>query len=88
MQKRTKPSIEFSEAEIVQITQLVHEFREANDPLRLIMDKLTVKRPKKHIIDKILELGLIQDRKELRKKKSRNANKCNFYISILFHTKC
>lgn len=51
------------------------------------MDKLTVKRPKKYIIDKILELGLVQDRKELREKKSRNANKCNIYFSILFQTK-
>lgn len=81
-QRRTKPSIEFSEAESVQITQLFHEFREASDPLCLIMDKLIVKRPKKHIIDKILELGLIQDRKELKKKKSRDNNKCNFLFLI------
>lgn len=51
------------------------------------MDKLAVKRPKKHILNKILELGLIQDRKELRKKKSRNANKCNYYFLFDFKQK-
>lgn len=84
-QRQTKPNREFSEAEIVQITQLVHEFRESSDPMSLIMDKLVIKRPKKHLIDKILELGLIRDRKELRKKKSKNADKCKFYF--LFHIK-
>ena len=32
------------------------------------MERLDVLRPKKRIIDKILELGLVQDRRELRKK--------------------
>lgn len=53
------------------------EFREASDPIHFIMNKLDVKRPKKHIIDKILELGLVKDRKELKKKKSKNTNICN-----------
>lgn len=46
------------------------------------MDKLDVKRPKKHIIDKILELGLVGNRKELGKKKSKKSNtsNCNFYF--------
>lgn len=77
-QKINKPNREFSEAEIVQITQLVQEFREAIDPIRCIMEKLEVKRPKKHIIDKIVELGLVGDRKELRKKRSKKTANCNF----------
>lgn len=35
------------------------------------MARLTVKRPKPRVIEKLLELGLIQDRKELRKKRAR-----------------
>lgn len=48
------------------------------------MEKLDVKRPKKHIIDKIVELRLVEDRKELRKKKTKNANKCNYYHYYYF----
>lgn len=57
----------------------MNEFRESNEPMRFIMDKLDVRRPKKHIINKILELGLVSDRKELRKKKSKNTNKSNYW---------
>lgn len=78
LQKKKTSSREFSEAEIVQITQLVIEFREASNPIRFIMDKLDVKRPKKHIIDKILELGLVGDKKELKRKISKNTKTCNY----------
>jgi len=53
------------------------------------MDKLDVKRPKKHVIAKILELGLVRDRKELRKKRSKNSNKCKpvflLYIRVFIN---
>ncbi|XP_050054655.1 protein timeless homolog isoform X3 [Aphis gossypii] len=74
--RKTKRMVrEFSEAEIVQITQIFQEFKDATCPINSIMNKLDVKRPKNHIIDKILELGLIRDRKELLKKKSKDSNK-------------
>uniref|UniRef100_A0A2S2NUZ1 Protein timeless n=1 Tax=Schizaphis graminum TaxID=13262 RepID=A0A2S2NUZ1_SCHGA len=74
--KKAKKIIrEFSEAEIVQITQLFQEFKDATYPINLIMKKLDVKRPRNHIIDKMLELGLIRDRKELMNKKPKNSNK-------------
>jgi len=84
---------EFSEAEIVQINQIFQEFKDATCPINSIMNKLDVKRPKNQIIDKMLELGLIRDRKELLKKKSKNSNKCtqrNYHYfknnkKILFH---
>lgn len=74
---RKAPKIirEFSEAEIVQMTQLFQEFKDASNPIHLIMNKLDVKRPRNHIIDKMLELGLVKDRDELRKKKPKNSNK-------------
>uniref|UniRef100_A0A2H8TU68 Protein timeless n=1 Tax=Melanaphis sacchari TaxID=742174 RepID=A0A2H8TU68_9HEMI len=74
--KKAKKKIrEFSEAEIVQITQLFHEFKDATYPMHSIMNKLDVKHPRNHIIDKILELGLITDRQELIKRKPKNSNK-------------
>lgn len=81
-QKHKRPVKEFSEAEIVQITQLVKESKETNDPIGFIMDKLEVKHPKKHIINKILELGLATDSKELRKKRSKNSNKRKSLFSL------
>jgi len=75
-QKAPKIIREFSEAEIVQMTQLFQEFKDASNPIHLIMNKLDVKRPRNHIIDKMLELGLAKDRDELRKKKPKNSNKC------------
>lgn len=72
------PAKEFSEVEIAQISQLVEVYREASNPMSFIMEKLDVKRPKKHIVDKILELGLVKDRKELRKKRYKNTNKSKF----------
>lgn len=75
IRKASKVIREFSEAEIVQITQLFQEFKDATNPINLIMKKLEVKRPRNHIIDKMLELDLIKDRNELRKKKpNKNQN--------------
>lgn len=75
-QKASKTLREFSEAEILQITQLFQEFKDATNPIYSIMKKLDVKHPRNHIIDKILELGLIKDRNELRNKNPKNSNKC------------
>lgn len=79
--------MEFSEAEIVQITQLVGEFRESAHPIRFIMDRLDVKRQRKLIINKILELGLVGDQKELQRKKSKNLKKCNMLFFFKFYFK-
>ena len=39
------------------------------DPLGCIIDRLKVRRPKQRVTEKLLEMGLIQDRKEVRKKR-------------------
>lgn len=41
-----------------------------SDPLGCIMDRLDVRRPKNRIVEKLLVMGLIQDKKQLRKKRS------------------
>jgi hypothetical protein len=43
------------------------------DPLGCIIDRLKVNRPKRRIIEKLLEMGLIQDRKELYKKRAKKS---------------
>lgn len=40
-----------------------------SDPMACIMGRISVHRPKKRIIDKLIELGLVHDRKQLYKKR-------------------
>ncbi|XP_017756744.1 PREDICTED: protein timeless homolog, partial [Eufriesea mexicana] len=65
---------EWSEDEVSQLTELWQELKDDDDPVDLIFNGLTIKRPKPKIKEKLLELGLAKDRKELRKKRSRKSN--------------
>ncbi|KAL3279151.1 hypothetical protein HHI36_016665 [Cryptolaemus montrouzieri] len=58
-----------------QLKELYEQFKDAMDPMGCIIDRLTVPRPKNRIIEKMLILGLIQDRKEVRKKRVKGARK-------------
>ncbi|XP_043268843.1 protein timeless homolog [Venturia canescens] len=69
---QNRPPKEWSEEEIAQLTELWEKVREDQDPVDTIHDALTVKRSKKAIKEKLLETGLANDRKELRKKRLRN----------------
>ncbi|KAH0946632.1 hypothetical protein HN011_005794 [Eciton burchellii] len=65
---------EWSEEEIAQLTELWTQLKDDDDPVDLIFTGLRIKRPKSKIKEKLLELGLAQDRKELRKKRARKSN--------------
>lgn len=52
-----------------EIKMLVEEYKNHNNPMAMIMDMKVIKRPKNKVIDKILEMGLVNDRSELKKKK-------------------
>lgn len=52
------------------------------DPVDLIFTGLRIKRPKPKIKEKLLELGLAQDRRELRKKRSRKSNQGEYTYSF------
>lgn len=58
------------------------------DPLGCIMPRLEIKRPKNRIVEKMLIMGLIQDRKELWKKRATKSNasgrKCK-YLFLCYH---
>ncbi|KZC14887.1 Protein timeless like protein [Dufourea novaeangliae] len=65
---------EWSEEEIAQLAELWELRKEDDDPVDMIYNGLTITRPKPKIKEKLLELGLVTDRKELRKKRSRKSN--------------
>ncbi|KAL0125370.1 hypothetical protein PUN28_004481 [Cardiocondyla obscurior] len=65
---------EWSEEEIAQLTELWTQLKDDDDPVDLIFTGLRIKRPKPKIKEKLLELGLARDRKELHKKRSRKSN--------------
>lgn len=60
----------WAEEEIDQLRNLFEEYKDAMDPINRILDHLTVKRPKARVIDKIMELGLCDDKKKLKKKRT------------------
>ncbi|XP_065170446.1 protein timeless homolog isoform X2 [Atheta coriaria] len=63
------PMKQWSEEEEEQLRELFAQFAEAMDPLTCIMERLNVRRTKNRIVEKCLELGLVTDKKELRKKR-------------------
>lgn len=54
----------------------------STDPVDLIFTGLRIKRSKPKIKEKLLELGLAQDRKELRKKRTRKSNQGEYTYSF------
>jgi hypothetical protein len=54
------------------------------DPLGCIVDRLKVHRPKHRIIEKLMEMGLIQDRKELWKKRAKKSKDNVFPGKLIF----
>ncbi|KAK9879043.1 hypothetical protein WA026_003849 [Henosepilachna vigintioctopunctata] len=58
-----------------QLIELYEQFKEAMDPLDCIMSRLDTPRQKNRIIEKLLVLGVIQDRKEVRKKRVKMGTK-------------
>ncbi|XP_037090859.1 uncharacterized protein LOC119111135 [Pollicipes pollicipes] len=64
------PPREWTEQEVAELTELWSRYRDAADPLSMIFDHLTVRRPKNRIRDKLLALGLATDKKQLYKKRA------------------
>ncbi|XP_045618399.2 protein timeless homolog [Procambarus clarkii] len=62
----------WTEEEEEELRMLFEENRDAMDIVGRIMDNLVVKRPKHRVIEKIMELGLVADRKALYKKRAKN----------------
>lgn len=65
----------WTEDEESHLQELFEQYRESDDPLGNIMNNLDVPRPKNRIVDKLLVMGVIQDKKEVRKKRARKGGK-------------
>uniref|UniRef100_A0A8C6UQN3 Timeless circadian clock n=1 Tax=Neogobius melanostomus TaxID=47308 RepID=A0A8C6UQN3_9GOBI len=63
----------WTEEQEEELQMLFEEFKDSDDVLGNIMAKITAKRSRARIVDKLLSLGLVSDRRELRKKRSRAA---------------
>nr|XP_061814353.1 protein timeless homolog [Nerophis lumbriciformis] len=56
-----------------ELQMLYEEYKDSDDVLGNILKKLTAKRSRARIVDKLLSMGLVSERRELYKKRSRNA---------------
>lgn len=56
-----------------ELRELFEQFREADDPLGSILGNLTITRSKNRVIEKLLVMGVIQDKSEIRKKRQRKS---------------
>ena len=61
----------WTEEEEEELRRLYQENKEAMDIVGRIMDGLTLRRPKHRVVEKMLELGIVEDRKALRKKRAK-----------------
>ncbi|XP_072308681.1 protein timeless homolog [Eucyclogobius newberryi] len=63
----------WTEEQEEELQMLFEEFKDSDDILGNIMKKTTAKRSRARVVDKLLSLGLVSDRRELHKKRSRGA---------------
>ncbi|KAH9640510.1 hypothetical protein HF086_018176 [Spodoptera exigua] len=80
---REKVPKTFTEEEDQMLTELWEQFKDApvvikggvlSDPMGVIMPRMPRKRQKRSFVDRLLELGMIQDKKECRKKRQKKSN--------------
>uniref|UniRef100_A0A6Q2XGH4 Timeless circadian clock n=1 Tax=Esox lucius TaxID=8010 RepID=A0A6Q2XGH4_ESOLU len=64
----------WTEEQEEELKMLFEEFRDSNDILGNILKKVTAKRSRARLVEKLLSLGLVSDRRELYKKRHRNPN--------------
>ncbi|XP_023688185.2 protein timeless homolog isoform X1 [Paramormyrops kingsleyae] len=63
----------WTEEQELELQTLFEEYRHSDDVLGNIMRRLTARRSRARVVDKLLSLGLVSERKELYKKRRRNA---------------
>ncbi|XP_037106889.1 protein timeless homolog [Syngnathus acus] len=63
----------WTEDQEVELQMLYEEYKDSDDVLGNIFKKLTAKRSRARVVDKLLSLGLVSERRELYKKRSRSA---------------
>ncbi|XP_068631515.1 protein timeless homolog [Battus philenor] len=68
-------SKEFTEEEDAMLTELWKEFGDSSDPMGEIISRMPRKRPRGSLVERLLHLDLIQDKKQCRKKKESKSKK-------------
>uniref|UniRef100_A0AAQ5ZUR6 Timeless circadian clock n=1 Tax=Amphiprion ocellaris TaxID=80972 RepID=A0AAQ5ZUR6_AMPOC len=63
----------WTEEQEEELQMLFEEYRDSDDVLGNILKKLTAKRSRARVVDKLLSMGLVSERRELYKKRSRSA---------------
>ncbi|KAM6474472.1 protein timeless homolog isoform 2-T5 [Liasis olivaceus] len=63
----------WTEDQELELRRLFEEFQDSDDILSNVMKHITAKRSKSRIIEKMLSMGLVSDRKELYKKRKRKS---------------
>ena len=86
--KPIRSKVQWSEEETEALTRLYNEFKEAFDPVARIREHLGTKKSSRQMIDKIMDLGLCDDRKKLKKSGGTRYDppKHNFSDVYLFFT--
>nr|XP_046168380.1 protein timeless homolog [Oncorhynchus gorbuscha]XP_046168381.1 protein timeless homolog [Oncorhynchus gorbuscha] len=64
----------WTEEQEEELQMLFEEFKDSDDVLGKILKKVTAKRSRARMVDKLLSMGLVSDRRELHKKRRRNPN--------------
>ncbi|XP_062323129.1 protein timeless homolog [Osmerus eperlanus] len=71
-QKKGTRIVLWTEQQEQELQMLFEEYRDSDDVLGNILKKLTAKRSRARLVEKLLSLGLVSDRRELYKKRRRN----------------
>ncbi|KAL0978263.1 hypothetical protein UPYG_G00168150 [Umbra pygmaea] len=73
-QRKGTGIILWTEEQEDELKMLFDEFRDSNDILGNILRKVTAKRSRARLVEKLLSMGLVSDRRQLYKKRQRNPN--------------
>ncbi|XP_040890183.1 protein timeless homolog [Toxotes jaculatrix] len=71
-QKKGTRIVLWTEEQEEELQMLFEEYRDSDDVLGNILKKLTAKRSRARVVDKLLSMGMVSERRELYKKRSRN----------------
>lgn len=76
LKERTREKVpkEFSEEEDQLLRDLWEQHKEVPDPMGVIIPRMPRKRQKRSYVDRLLELGVIRDKSECRKKRQKKSN--------------
>ncbi|XP_023279240.1 protein timeless homolog [Seriola lalandi dorsalis] len=72
-QKKGTGIVLWKEEQEQELRMLFEEYRDSDDVLGNILKKLTAKRSRARVVDKLLSMGMVSERRELYKKRSRKA---------------